>query len=83
MTKDEAIKVLKMVEAYGLADDAKRMAIKSLEQPDKHTATWQCVLRGDWIYEQCTSCGSLQDAISNYCPNCGAKMEESEDGKNV
>ena len=33
MTKKEAIKVLNMVEAHGLADEAKRMAIKALDQP--------------------------------------------------
>lgn len=32
MTREQAIKVLNMVEAHGLADEAKRMAIKSLEQ---------------------------------------------------
>lgn len=30
MTREEAIQVLKMVEAYGLADEAKRMAIEAL-----------------------------------------------------
>ena len=32
MTRKEAIKILHMVEAHGLADEAKRMAIKALEQ---------------------------------------------------
>lgn len=32
MTREEAIKVLNMVEAHGLADEAKRMAIEALEQ---------------------------------------------------
>lgn len=31
MTIDEAIKVLEMVKAHGLADEAKKMAIKALE----------------------------------------------------
>lgn len=31
MTIPEAIKVLEMVDAYGLADEAKRMAIEALE----------------------------------------------------
>ena len=31
MTNDEAIKVLKMVEAHGLANEAKNIAIKALE----------------------------------------------------
>jgi len=35
MTVAEAISVLKMVEAYGLADDAKKMAIRSLEAWEK------------------------------------------------
>ena len=32
MTREQAIIVLNMVEAHGLADEAKRMAIKALEQ---------------------------------------------------
>lgn len=31
MTREEAIMVLKMVEAHGLADEAKRMAIEALK----------------------------------------------------
>lgn len=32
MTREEAIKVLNMVESHGLADEAKKMAIKALSQ---------------------------------------------------
>lgn len=32
MTREEAIQVLNMVEAHGLADEAKRMAIEALER---------------------------------------------------
>ena len=32
MTREEAIKVLNMVEAHGLADEAKEMAIQALEE---------------------------------------------------
>ena len=31
MTREEAISVLKMVEAHGLADEAKKMAIEALQ----------------------------------------------------
>ena len=34
MTRQEAIAVLRMVEAHGLADNAKQMAIDALEQPE-------------------------------------------------
>lgn len=50
------------------------------------------VKHGRWIYEQlplplsdgskecvrCSVCGTHWDNESNYCPNCGAKMDESE-----
>ena len=36
MTREDAIKVLNMVEAHGLADEAKRMAIKALEHPEQN-----------------------------------------------
>ena len=35
MTREEAIKVLNMVEAHGLADEAKRMAIEALQSQDR------------------------------------------------
>ena len=28
--------------------------------------------------EVCSECGEWQIGISNYCPNCGAKMDEGE-----
>ena len=45
MTREDAIKVLNMVEAHGLADEAKRMAIKALEQePCEDAISRQTVL---------------------------------------
>lgn len=38
MTREQAIMVLKMVDAYGVADEAKRMAIEALQ-----TAEINCV----------------------------------------
>lgn len=35
MTNEEAVTVLKMVEAHGLADEAKNKAIKALEKMDR------------------------------------------------
>ena len=40
--------------------------------------------RGRWIYNtncaeppfKCSACGKSQGRLSNYCPNCGAKMVE-------
>lgn len=77
MTREEAIKVLNMVEAHGLADEAKKMAIKALEQEPK-TGHWIDHQEGRWIYAKCSECGTVHDTQTNYCPNCGAKMEAEE-----
>lgn len=44
-------------------------------QPEKKTGVWE--YRRSGIY-YCSICGydAMSDAISPYCPNCGAKMEE-------
>ena len=34
---------------------------------------------GIWIkYYECSDCGKVHDTHSDYCPNCGAKMESEE-----
>lgn len=39
--------------------------------------------RGEWVMidgmPHCSKCGLLPEHITNYCPNCGAKMEVSRD----
>ena len=43
MTREEAIQVLNMVEAHGLADEAKRMAIEALQTIDNcDQCEWCC-----------------------------------------
>ena len=39
---------------------------------------WIDEQRGRWIYAKCNLCGKVQDVRSNYCPNCGAKMDRKE-----
>lgn len=34
--------------------------------------------RIDAPYYKCSSCGETEDYISQYCPNCGAKMDLEE-----
>lgn len=36
---------------------------------------------GMCIYFWCSECQTAQEKKSNFCPNCGAKMDESEDDK--
>ena len=58
-------------------DNALDVAIKSLEQEPK---------TGHWIFDEvldrhyyCSECKSMGVDYWDYCPNCGAKMSESEE----
>lgn len=53
MTREEAIQVLNMVEAYGLADEAKHVAIEALEQ--------EPVKYGEWV--PCTKNGLILNEL--------------------
>lgn len=48
-----------------------RLCIRELPSAEK---------RGRWIedghYERCSECGEYADELHNYCPNCGARMED-------
>ena len=66
-------------------DDAIKYAADALEAAEKRIAElmqkdgeWIDEQRGRWIYAKCNLCGKVQDVRSNYCPNCGAKMNRKE-----
>ena len=50
--------------------------IAELEAHMPKEGEWIDEQRGRWIYAKCNLCGKVQDVRSNYCPNCGARMEE-------
>ncbi len=76
MTREEAIEVLKKTVPYTSEfADARTIAIRSLEadvRENKH---------GHWTLEcECSVCGygvAPWSVGTNFCPNCGARMEES------
>lgn len=87
MTREEAIKFLELdKESRGkcFISDAIDMAIKALDQEPK-TGHWIIVeeLHGEWEGTKkyaCDKCGEKVGVFkSNYCPNCGARMVESEE----
>ncbi|MBR0335190.1 MAG: hypothetical protein IIX13_09675 [Bacteroidales bacterium] len=56
--------------------------IAELEAQMQKEGEWIDEQRGRWIYAKCNLCGKVQDVRSNYCPNCGAKMNgERKDGE--
>ena len=52
--------------------------IKAVDAVPVVHGEWQDEQRGRWIYAKCNLCGKVQDVRSNYCPNCGAKMDGKE-----
>lgn len=84
MTKEEAILVLQN-DAYVLYEDdspydrqAYDMAIKALKE-QKHgewkTVSVECFGGGTMTEYECSLCKERQIIMSNYCPNCGARMD--------
>lgn len=79
MTDKEAISNLNQI--YGFVSSEIQqsldLAIKALEEKPQ----------GEWIDQdfddlkisdyRCNQCGHYQDDITNFCPNCGAKMSNS------
>lgn len=48
-------------------------------QPERKTGKWITQQFGSWA--ECSECHELYDipiSLSNFCPNCGAKMEEEQ-----
>lgn len=74
MTREEAIKVLNMVESYGLADLAKRMAIKALEQ-ECDGSTQKRV--GNTLEMRCDDAISRQAVLKLFATNDGKYLYEA------
>ena len=44
---------------------------------ERKTGKWIKHPQWKWIYAECSECETVFDEKSNFCPNCGARMEES------
>ena len=49
--------------------------------PEKH-GKWLEHQNGKWVYAKCSKCKTIHDVKSNYCPDCGARMDEELQYKN-
>lgn len=90
MTKEEALKILKDCRRRGFERNtytvdeyhtARDMAIEALEQEPK-IGHWEYGYAfPDGNYCKCSECKEIIKCIypMHYCPNCGARMIESED----
>lgn len=88
MTYEEAITVLTMVEAHGLADEAKKIAIEALEKQTPKEVIHITfgddapkALRGKIIARLCANCGeelAPDNYMLSYCANCGQALDWSD-----
>lgn len=70
-------------EYYLLKDLSERIDRRIQRVPTADVAPMH---HGQWIWDgyvydapwQCSNCGAFHDVDSNYCPNCGAKMDLEE-----
>lgn len=84
MTREEAIRMLSNRDAHGVPcgytsgyQEAFDMAIEALQaEPVKH-GEWEDI--GGVIRYGCPFCHHAQEEKSEYCPNCGAKMDKGGD----
>ena len=85
MTKAELIEMLRVAKHnQDVLEDA-------IDQIDKNIKDWVPVRHGRWVaigadkrgrggIFRCSSCNKTYPFICSYCPNCGAKMDEGENG---
>ena len=49
--------------------------------PVRH-GRWIEYRQGRWVYAKCSKCETVHDVRTNYCPNCGDKMNGGADDEN-
>ena len=54
-----------------------KMTIQRLPSAERR-GRWFEHQEGRWIYAKCSVCNTVRNTQTNYCPNCGARMEASE-----
>ena len=85
MTREEAIKTIENAKHFAYDDvytKAFDMAIKALEQEPRkaHWIEHPHEAGPNWEYSmyECSECHGWLEDDSDYCPDCGAKMEREE-----
>lgn len=76
MISDESLKIYKIIR---LLDNETTIDPENLRPHGRWVRPkLKPTYRIDAPYYKCSSCGETEDYISQYCPNCGAKMDLEE-----
>ena len=82
MNKELAIRILRSV-VLGINEqthEAVFMAIKALKAEPVRHGHWDIIYTDNIPYAyRCSLCGTTRIDNGNYCPHCGAKMDEVEE----
>lgn len=75
ISRQEAIRVAEQGQIQGYVWQFKKLCTLSSVEPERKTGKWHVEGFNVW----CTNCGFHPKALEafNYCPSCGAKMEEA------
>ena len=88
MTREEAARIIKKrwdLYIHNIIDNfALHKAIKALQEPERTNGKWIIPSRNPEIVNKelfcdCSFCGFTTTVETNFCPNCGAEMGESND----
>lgn len=80
---DDSFLLAKILEKVDITDEEKKKLFKHFEKPEVVDA--EPVRHGRWILQtnghgMCSTCGTFVDLLNGmtweYCPHCGAKMDE-------
>ena len=78
------MKIDKWYHLYGRKDD---IVFEEVEKPERKSGEWVpqdhnkrtgYVTTTVYYYPKCSECGHTGNYGMNFCPNCGAKMENAE-----
>ena len=66
---------------YAAKDDDAAAAIEDLQAQLPKRGEWRLVTPDSYIFNgyRCSLCNELVYGMTNYCPNCGAKMMEVQE----
>ena len=77
--EEEAFKVLSAYYKHStpVQDSALHDALSRVPTAQPKRGKWIEKSTGGWRFYCCSECGYVEwDALTNYCPNCGARMVE-------
>lgn len=75
ISRDQAIRIAEQGQLLGYEWQFKELCKLPSIQPKAKMGHWIYRVVGIYRYASCSECNKMQVDESNYCPNCGVRME--------